>query len=182
MKIIFRKVKESDLEKIRSWRTKPEVSRYMYTDPSITAEEQLQWFRRIDSDSTKKYWIVNVDGQDLGLALLYDIDLRNKRASWAYYIGEENYRGIGVGKNIELNILSYVFDTLSLNKLCCEVLVENERVVKIHEKFGSKVEGIRRQHVLKGDEYKDIVEMGILKEEWESIKDNFEYIKGTFVD
>lgn len=180
MKILFRKVQESDLEKIRLWRTNPEVTKYMYTDPLITREEQLQWFKKINSDSTKRYWVVNVDGQDVGIVCLYGIDFLNKRATWAYYIGEENIRGIGIGKNIELNILDYVFEVLLLNKLCCEVLTENEKVVKIHEKLGSKIEGVRRQHILKGEEYKDIVEMGILREEWKNIKNNFEYFKGIF--
>ncbi len=180
MKLLFRKVTEKDAEKILSWRTKPDVTKYMYTDLNISKEEQLDWIRKINSDDTVKYWVVNVDGDDVGLVYLYDIDFRNKKASWGYYVGEENARGKGIGKNIELNILSYVFDVLRLNKLCCEVFADNENVIKAHEKLGSKIEGIRRKHIMKNGQYRDIVEMAILSDEWENMKRLFKWYNAIF--
>ena len=82
-----------------------------------------------------------------------------------------------MGKQIELNILSYVFDELKLNKLCCEVLAFNELVVKIHQKYGSKIEGRLRKHIFKNGEFHDVIVMGILKEEWERIKEKFDFVK-----
>ncbi len=80
-----------------------------------------------------------------------------------------------------MNILEYVFDHLGLNKLCCEVFCSNELVIKIHEKYGSRIEGKRLKHIFKHDQYHDIVQMGILREEWEeNIKGKIEYIKGQF--
>jgi len=180
MKLFFRKVKESDAEKILRWRTKPDITKYMYTDLNISEEEQLNWIKKINLDCTKRYWIVNVDNRDVGLVCLYDIDLKNKKASWAYYLGEEDVKGKGIGKSIELNILCYVFDVLLLNKLCCEVFADNEKVIKLHEKLGSKIEGVRRKHILKNGEYHDIVEMGILKEEWDQIKGIFDLHNAIF--
>ena len=178
--IKFRKIQEDDLEKIRNWRMKPEVTQHMYTDPKIIYDDQLKWLKKISLDNTCKYWIVNVDNEDVGLVSISKIDNVNKKAEWAYYIAEKSARGKGVGKAIELNILDYVFSELNLNKLCCEVFNDNELVVKIHEKYGSKIEGIRRSHILKKGEYKDVVEMGILKKEWERIKDDFDYTKVVF--
>ncbi len=180
MLIKFRHIGENDLETIRMWRMKSEVTRYMYSDPQISASEQIEWFDRIRSDKNSRYWIINVDGQDVGLVNIVNIDMQNKRAEWAYYLAEESVRGKGIGKNVELNILDFVFNKLNLNKLCCEVLKENELFIKIHEKYGSKIEGVRRHHVYKNGEYKDIVEMGILKEDWSRIKKDLDYIKVVF--
>jgi RimJ/RimL family protein N-acetyltransferase len=82
---------------------------------------------------------------------------------------------------VELNILHYVFETLKLNKLCGEVLAFNEKVVEIHQKYGSKVEGRRRQHICKNGEYLDVVEVGILRQEYEKeVKDRTDFTRATF--
>ena len=79
---------------------------------------------------------------------------------------------------MELNIHQYVFEDLGLNKLCCEVFAWNEIVIKIHQKYGSKIEGSRKAHIFKNGKYHDIVEMAILKKDWrERIKGKFDYHK-----
>lgn len=181
MEILFRKIKEDDLEIILNWRTKPEVSSYMYTDVEPSMEKQCQWYKNISNDPTRLDWIIKCDEEDVGLLSLVKIDKLNQRCEWAYYLGSPNVRGKGIGKNVELNVLNYVFTKLKLNKLCCEVFVSNDFVIKIHEKYGSKVEGTRREQIYKNKEFHDIVEMGILKSDWETnIKDKLEYIPGKF--
>lgn len=147
----------------------------MYTDDFITADQQKKWFRQIKDDPTKKYWIIKVDDKYVGVVNLYDIDKRNKRCYWAYYLAETSIRGKGLGRLIELNILKYIFEDLGLNKLCCEVLSFNEIVVKIHKKYGSKIEGHFREHIFKDGKFHDIICMGILKEEWSVIKKSFDF-------
>ena len=167
---------------IRSWRNSSEVSKYMYSDDSISADQQIKWFRQIKDDPTKKYWIIKVDDKYVGVVNLYDIDKRNKRCYWAYYLAESSIRGKGLGRLIELNILQYIFEDLGLNKLCCEILSFNEIVVKIHEKYGSKIEGNFRQHIYKQGKFHDIICMGILKEEWSELKKKFEFEKINIED
>lgn len=182
MNLRFRKISgDDDLKKIMEWRSKPEVTRYMYTDIESDMKVQKIWFQRITQDPTRKDWIIEANGNDVGLVSLYRIDNTNRRCEWAYYIGSTDVRGMGIGKNVELNILEYVFTILGLNKLCCEVYASNEFVIGLHEKYGSCVEGKRRQHIWKNGEFHDIVEMGILKQEWKNkIKEKFGYTKGSF--
>ena len=53
MKLHFRNIKEDDLEMILAWRTNPEVTRYMFTDPDLSLEKQRRWFERIAADTTR---------------------------------------------------------------------------------------------------------------------------------
>lgn len=172
-------VNEDNIEMIRNWRNTPEVSEYMYTNNHISKDQQIQWFSRVNRDPTKKYWIIKFGDKFVGMLNLYNIDMRNKRCHWAYYLADPSVRGKGLGRLIELNILSYVFEKLNLNKLCCEVLSFNDIVIKIHQKYGSNIEGTFRQHILKDGKFHDIVCMGILKDVWKEIKEkfNFEIIK-----
>ena len=65
-----------------------------------------------------------------------------------------------------------VFENLKLNKLCGEVLGFNDRVLQMHAKFGFKQEGLLRKHICKNDEFVDVVSIGLLKEEWENLKND----------
>lgn len=177
LRIRLVKLNENHMDKVRNWRNSPEVSRYMYTDQYISEEEHVNWYIRIKDDPTKKYWIVEVDDVYVGVVNLYDINIQNKRCYWAYYLTDSSVRGKGIGKAIELNVLNYAFEVLNLNKLCCEVFSFNDVVVKIHQKYGSKIEGIFKKHVYKNGQFLDIVCMGILKEEWIELKKQLEFQK-----
>ena len=181
MNLKFRQIAESDLQMILDWRSSPAVSEFMYTDIEPSLETQKQWFHSIRSDSARRDWIIRVDGEDVGLLSIMKIDRTNQRCEWAYYLASPDVRGKGVGKSVETNVLRYVFEELDLNKLCCEVFVSNDLVIQIHEKYGSVVEGTRRQHIFKNDEFHDIVEMGILKSEWEEkIRGQLDYVRADF--
>ncbi len=172
----LRKIFDTDLEMIMNWRMLPEVTKYMYTDPDITLENQKKWFSRMKDDNNI-YRIIEYDKNPIGLYSVNFIDRKNETCFWAYYIAERGYQGKGVGKIIECNNYDFCFDKLNMNKVCCEVLSFNEKVVKIHEHFGASVEGTLRQQIKKNNEYFDVVRMGILKAEWEEKKKKLEYIK-----
>lgn len=181
MKLHFRNIKEDDLEMILAWRTNPEVTRYMFTDPDLSLEKQRRWFERIAADPTRLDWIINADSEDVGLVSLVRIDDVNRRCGVGHYLGAPNARGKGIGKAVELNILAYVFETLKLNKFCAEVLAFNEKAIRLHQKCGSKVEGRRHQHVYKNGEYLDVVEVGILRQDYErEVKDRIDFPRATF--
>jgi len=162
---------EADIELVRQWRNLPEVSKYMYTDDQITAEEQKNWFERIKNDASQKYWIIEYDNMKLGLVSIYNIKLDFKHCSWAFYLGNTEVRGAGIGSKVEYTILNYVFETMQFNRLMCEVFSFNEKVIQMHKKFGFKEEGYYKEHILKGGKYYDVVALAILKSEWYISKD-----------
>jgi RimJ/RimL family protein N-acetyltransferase len=67
---------------------------------------------------------------------------------------------------VEFWIIEHVFGDMGLDKLCCEVLVENEAVWKIHESFGFQREALLRHHVWKAGQPLDVVGLGLLAEDW----------------
>ncbi len=165
-------ITEEDLELIRQWRNSKEVSQYMYTSDEITSEQQKKWFEKIKSDPSQKYWLIKYDEKKLGLASLYNIKQNFKHCSWAFYLGNTNVRGAGIGSKVEYNILSYVFETMKFNKLMCEVFIFNDKVIQMHKKFGFKQEGLYKEHILKEGQYFDVIALAMLKSEWDIIKEN----------
>lgn len=170
MDIQLKKLSLEDIELVRNWRNSKEVASYMYNENHITAEDQLSWFNKI-SEETTRYWIITYDGKKLGLASITGIDQTLQSCYWAFYLGDSGVRGAGIGAKVEFNVLEYVFSRLNLNKLRCEVFVENEKVIKMHEKFGFRREAFYREHCVKGNNKLDVVGLGILKLDWNRLKE-----------
>jgi len=156
------------------WRNLPDVSKYMFTDHAISAEEHAAWFQRVTNDSSYKYWIIVCDGEDVGSIWLNDIDRRNLRCYWGFYIADPALRGKGAGSVAWHSVLNYVFEELRLNKLCGEVLAFNQVAANLHEHFGFVQEGCFRSHVCKGGTMQDVVCFGILRPEWEQRRPHIE--------
>jgi UDP-4-amino-4,6-dideoxy-N-acetyl-beta-L-altrosamine N-acetyltransferase len=165
-RVDLRPVAADDRDRILAWRNSPDVRAYMYTDHVIAPDEHARWFAGIPGDPARAYWVIEMDGKPVGLANLYDIDRRNQRCSWAYYLADPSVRGQGVGSFVEYWVLEYVFAGLKLAKLWCEVLASNEAVWKLHEAFGFTVEARFRGHVIKDGRRADVLGLGILAADW----------------
>lgn len=166
--ISLRPMRLDDIGMVRAWRNLPEVARYMYTDHEITEGEHARWFGDAIERPDRRYWIIELDSQPVGLANLVDISERHRRASWAFYLADPAVRGRGVGSFTEAFVLREAFETLGLNKLCCEVLGSNESVVGMHKKFGFRVDGVLRQHIWKNDHFEDVVSLSMTHDEYKA--------------
>ncbi|HEX4180474.1 MAG TPA: UDP-4-amino-4,6-dideoxy-N-acetyl-beta-L-altrosamine N-acetyltransferase [Caulobacteraceae bacterium] len=166
MSVYLRRVKTTDGDRLLDWRNRPEVSAYMYTDHRISPQEHARWFAGALAAADRRYWIIELDAEPVGLANLAGIDLARRRCEWAYYLAESSVRGRGVGAAVEFAMLDHVFAGLGLHKLWCEVLIENEAVWKLHESFGFRREALYRDHVWKAGRFQDVVGLGLLAPDW----------------
>ena len=113
------------------------------------------------------------------MASITGIDNTLQSCYWAFYLGDLSVRGAGIGAKVEYNVIEYVFSELGLNKLRCEVFVTNDKVIKMHEKYGFRREAYYREHCIKGNQKLDVVGLGLLKSEWEQIREQTKkYIYG----
>ena len=168
--VTLRDLEPSDKARLLEWRNAPEVAAYMYGDHAITEQEHDAWWSRAPHDPRRRYWIVEMDGAPVGLVNLYDIDLTHRRCAWAFYLADPRVRGRGVGAYVEYWTLQQVFGAMGLHKLWCEVLVSNEAVWKMHERFGFRIEARFRDHVMKGGAFQEVVGLGLLAQEWEEAR------------
>lgn len=164
--ITLRPVVPDDSQKLFRWRNLPEIAKNMHTDHEITQEEHDAWFAAAIVNKSRKYWIITRNGVDIGLVNIYDISPENKRCYWAIYVGETNERGVGTGAFVEVLLLDHVFLDLGFHKLCCEVLTQNERGVRQHQKYGFVVEGVYREHIFKDGRYCDVSFLAMLRQDW----------------
>lgn len=174
--ISFRPVRPEDKEQLRIWRNLPQIRRYMLTDHEISPEEHAAWFERILTDPKYRHWIIQCDGEDVGLLNLYDIAPVNRCCYWGFYVVGPNVRGKNVGMFAEYFVLQYVFEELRFEKLFCETIDFNRGVLRMHDAFGFAPEGRLAGHVMKDGEPHDVIRMAITREEWAKKRPQFEQV------
>lgn len=165
----LREMTSKDLKQVLQWRNHPDVRKNMYTYHEITETEHAHWFERTTNDPAIKHFIFEADDKPLGFVSFSQIDKQNKRAHWAFYSGSLNVKGLG--SRMESLALLYAFESLNLNKLCCEVLSFNEPVVKFHQRFGFEVEGTLKEHYFRDGEAFDVVLLALFKSSWPAVKE-----------
>jgi len=168
--VVLRPAGPEDRDRLREWRNLPEISRWMYSDHEISPQEHARWFEAALADPGRIYWVIEADGTPVGLANLYDISPKDRKATWAYYLADPSVRGKGIGAYVEYLVIEAVFGQHGLNKLWCEVLSDNKGVVKLHLSFGFRQEALYRAHVWKAGAPCDVVGLGLLAEDWTQIK------------
>lgn len=162
----LRRMSVADKARVLAWRNLPEVSAYMFTDHRITLAEHDDWFSAALDDGARRYWIIELDDMPVGLADLTEISAAQKRATVGLYLADPRVRGRGVGVAADRLIIRYAFEDLGLEKLSAEVLVTNEPGMKVHLHHGFRVDGILRDHVIKGGRRVDVATLSLLRDEW----------------
>ncbi len=164
--VVLRPVEAGDQARLRGWRNQPDVRRWMYNDHEIGVEEHASWFAAVLAEPRPRHWIIVVDEMPVGLVNLYALDEARRSGSWAYYIAEESVRGQGIGAVVEFLTLETAFGPFGLGKLSCEVLADNEGVIRLHESFGFQREASSRQQVMKNGAKTDVVGLGLVAGDW----------------
>lgn len=169
----LRPMEESDLEKVLEWRNSERIRANMYTDHSISMDEHRAWFERIREDQSNIYKIFEFRDYPVGVANIVQIDIRNNKCFWAFYLGDMNLPH-GSGAVMEFLFLEYVFEDLKIRKLCCEVFSFNYSTIKLHKKFGFREEGCFKEHIFKNGKYEDVVSLALLNQDWLIVKPKLE--------
>ena len=170
---IFRRLAESDLDKMRDWRIAPDITKHLFTKPTITKEDQIKWFEGIKDGESYRCWIINYDGRDIGFCTLSDIDWTNRTADPGTFICEAENRGKGMVKHIVYNVLRYGFEEMNLLKILGPIVAANVAPRISYEKIGFKVDGPFEE--IKSGKAFDIFTVTFLSTDWEGMKGSIEY-------
>lgn len=122
----------SDLDMVRSWRNHPSVRDYMFQQYEIGAEEHRQWFDRKNQDENDFLLIFEKDREPIGFLHLAIKSFDT--VEWGFYLAPTMQGGLG---NIfGQKAVEYCFHTLKAKFIHGEVLMDNVRSQRFHEKLG----------------------------------------------
>lgn len=171
----LRPMSGNDLPLVLQWRNSERVRANMYTDNLISIKEHQDWFTNAKGDPKSKYFVFEHKGTPVGVVNIVQIDDRNGKCYWGFYLGDPDAPKTS-GPAMEFLALEYMFNTLEMRKVYCEVFVFNEPVIKLHKKFGFVEEGKFVGHVLKNNKYEDVLSLAIFKDVWNLLRQRLEKI------
>ena len=111
--------------------------------------------------------IVTRDGdRHIGNASLDSIHRINRSATFGILIGDRGDWGKGIGREVGRMLLDHGFLTLNLHRISCGTFENNRAMQRLALSLGMKEEGRRRAAVYKAGRWLDVLEYGILQEEY----------------
>ena len=177
MDIVLREIEEKDLELLMNWRMRPDITKYMFTDPVLTMDSQLKWFERIKKEDRYDF-VIDMNNVPVGYLGIYDIDRKNRSCSGGIYIAELSYRSLDSFLKISYNSFDYIFSTLKMHKYVMAYMQGNP-AEKFARFFGATYEGTFRDAIYKYGKYHNLIYYSMLDNEWSEKKKDLNYDKIT---
>lgn len=169
-KIKLRALSINDIQKTLLWNNQDDISNLYSGHPfPVNEEMERKWYDKILTSNfpISVFGIEFLEHQLLiGITVLKDINMLNRSAEFALYIGDKDYRGKGLAKEASLETLSFGFFKLGLNRIYLKVHEENNRGIKLYEGIGFRKEGLLRECIFKNNLFKNEFIFSILKEEF----------------
>lgn len=169
--VTLRAIEEEDLELMREMLNDPEIENLVigWSFP-VSKYQQKQWYENNINNSNNLRFIIETENDGaIGLATLTDIDWKNRRAYHGIKLANRTSRSKGVGTDVVMAIMRYAFNELQLNRLDGNWFENNIASANLYTKCGWKVEGKLRNCIYKNGEYRDLIVVGVLKEDYEEV-------------
>ena len=165
-RVYLRSITYEDTDLIVKWRNQENVFRYFFYRGVFDKEGHERWIReKIEKGIVEQFMVCLKDSdRPVGCTYLRDIDYDNKKAEYGVFIGEEDVRGNGIGKEI-LNItVNYAFDSLGLHRVYARVREDNYSSLYSFLHSGFEKEALLRDAVFCDGKYINVVILGRLND------------------
>ena len=103
----------------------------------------------------------------VGNVSLQGISSINRNAEFAIMVGDRRHWGKGVSKLTGLRLLRHGFDKLNLERVYCGTAATNLGMCSLAKALGMREEGCRRSHLWLDGAWVDLIEYGILRQEFQ---------------
>lgn len=158
--IEFKKLISTDLDFLNEVRN-GYCEEFLHDSRKFTIRETKEWFDKTKPD----FFIIWLEDERIGYFRLSNYSDVNQNI----YVGADispKFKGKGLGKLAYEKFIPFLFEKYNLNKITLEVLSTNVIAINLYKKLGFIQEGIKRQEVLKKNQWVDSIIMSILKKEY----------------
>lgn len=185
-RLLLREATEADTPAMRRWLSDFEIARNTGTIPHPyppeAADEFLGRMRKGREEQKTLSWCIELldpasatpwFGEPLpgyiGAVGFHDISADHRRAEMGYALAKPVW-GRGIATEAALAITRYGFETLRLHRVYATHYLDNPASGAVLKKCGLRPEGLQPKHVLRFGTFRDVVMMGLLREDWEKIR------------
>jgi len=166
-KIFLRALEPSDVELLYKWENDPEIwkisqtlvpySKYTLKQFVDSAQEDIFTVKQVRFMINLMY-----TKETIGILDVFDIDFLNSRAGIGIII-DKNHRNQELGTEAVLLATTYLFNTLHLHQIYCNVVRYNEISLKLFQKCGFSAIGTKRDWVKTQNGFEDVIMLQLIK-------------------
>lgn len=171
-RIYLRPPETEDMDLFLAWMNDPELHQYFLRFAPLGRAEEKEWLENLHKRENEYHFAIALKEGD---RLIGNCTLRcglrpHRAADLGIGIGDKRYQSQGYGAEAMQLLLAYGFDTLNLHRVGLHVYAYNSRAIRCYEKCGFRHEGTQREARWWAGRWWDILEYGILEEEWRKAK------------
>ena len=119
-----------------------------------------------NSDNIYLFGIFTISDIHVGNIKLGPIKINHSLASTSIFLGNKKYWGKGIGSDAINSLANFSFRDLNLNKLTAGMYYNNLHSIKAFGKVGFMREGLRKKHYKLENKFVDVVELGLLRDDY----------------
>lgn len=138
----IRKHLKRDIPLRVKWLSNRKATKYALENPKKKTDikEQTVWFSNYLKDRNKKFFTIFYNDVAIGFMGFSKINKKTGAANIFIMIGEDEYRGKGLGRKALMYLLEYGFKKLKIKKINLEVNKKNKSAIKLYKRVGFKIE------------------------------------------
>ncbi len=159
-------MRAEDAEQYVRWLNDPAVTDGIGTTGRVLdVESERRWIAENAGDT--QFAIVRLaDDRLLGNCGIQNVSWQRRSAEVGLFLGDEENRGQGYGKEVLRLLLTFAFDTMGLHSVCLHVFDFNARAIAAYEAVGFRPAGRRREAYFVNGVWHDELTMDILENEY----------------
>lgn len=163
-RIYLRSITYDDTDLIVRWRNQENVRKYFFYTADFTSESHEKWMKnKVETGEVEQFIVCMKDNdRPVGCTYLRDVDYDNNKAEYGVFLGEEDIRGMGIGKEALEITVRFAFDVLKLHRVYARVKESNKASLYSFLHTGFEKEAVFRESMLCDGEYVNVVIVGRL--------------------
>ncbi|MBC1378140.1 spermidine N1-acetyltransferase [Listeria innocua] len=164
----LRPLEREDLKFVHRLNNDAKIMSYWFEEPYEAFVELQELYDKHIHDQSERRFILELDGQMVGLVELMEIDYIHRRAEFQIII-DPKFQGHGYAVSATKLAMKYAFHVLNLHKLYLVVDKVNEKAIHIYEKVGFIREGELIDEFFVDGTYHDAIRMCIFQHQYQEM-------------
>ncbi|HAO6014727.1 TPA: spermidine N1-acetyltransferase [Listeria monocytogenes] len=161
----LRPLEREDLKFVHRLNNDAKIMSYWFEEPYEAFVELQELYDKHIHDQSERRFILELDGQMVGLVELMEIDYIHRRAEFQIII-DPKFQGHGYAVSATKLAMKYAFHVLNLHKLYLVVDKVNKKAIHVYEKVGFIREGELIDEFFVDGTYHDAIRMCIFQHQY----------------